>query len=384
MRIGIEAQRIFRLKKHGMDMVALELIRELQKLDKVNEYFIYVRPDQDSNCIQETDNFKIRLINGNYALWEQIYLPQAIKKDNCQLLHCTSNTAPIFVSTPLIVTLHDIIYMEKSIKNTLFCKGTNYQKFGNLYRRFVVPKIVKNSSRIITVSEFEKRRIAKLFNLSDAKIKAIYNGVSVYFKKNNDQAELERVKTKYNLPDKYFFFLGNTDPKKNTKGLLQALAIYYRKSGDSTPLVILDLNRDFVLRTLKEINEERLIYKLFLTGYIPNTDLPSIYTLSCLFLYPSLRESFGIPMLEAMACGVPVITSNTSSMPEVAGDAALLTDPFKPEEIADAMIELLNNISLQNSLIEKGYIQSAKFTWKAMATQMLSEYNNIINTNSNI
>ena len=381
MRIGIEAQRIFRLKKHGMDMVALELIRELQKLDKVNEYFIYVRPDEDSNCIQETDNFKIRLINGNYALWEQIYLPQAIKKDNCQLLHCTSNTAPLFVSTPLIVTLHDIIYMEKSIKNTLFGKGTNYQKFGNLYRRLVVPKIVKKSSRIITVSEFEKRRIAKLFNLSDAKIKAIYNGVSVYFKKNNDQVELERVKIKYNLPDKYFFFLGNTDPKKNTKGLLQALAIYYRKTGDVTPLVILDLNRDFVLRTLKEINEERLIDKLFLTGYIPNTDLPSIYTLSCLFLYPSLRESFGIPMLEAMACGVPVITSNTSSMPEVAGDAALLTDPFKPEEIADAMIELLNNISLQNSLIEKGYVQSAKFTWKAMATQMLSEYNNIINTN---
>ncbi len=151
MRIGIEAQRIFRLKKHGMDMVALELIRELQKLDKVNEYFIYVRPDEDSTCIQETDNFKIRLINGNYALWEQIYLPQAIKNDNCQLLHCTSNTAPIFVSTPLIVTLHDIIYMEKSIKNTLFGKGTNYQKFGNLYRRLVVPKIVKKSSRIITV-----------------------------------------------------------------------------------------------------------------------------------------------------------------------------------------------------------------------------------------
>lgn len=383
MRIGIEAQRIFRLKKHGMDIAALEFIRALQKIDTINEYYIYVCPDEDSQCLKETVNFKIRLINGNYPYWEQISLPKIAKNDNCQLLHCTSNTAPLFLSIPLVVTLHDIIYLEKSVKEIIFGKGTNYQKFGNVYRRLIVPTIIKNSKRIITVSEYERSRIANKFSLGCDKITAIYNGVSPHFKKITDEVELNRVKEKYNLPEKFFLFLGNTDPKKNTDGMLKALASYYKKGGDNIPLVIVDLEKEYIIEILKEINEENLIDKLVLPNYIPNVDLPAIYSQATVFLYPSLRESFGIPMLEAMSCGVPVITSNTSSMPEVAGEAALLADPFKPEDISELMIKLINDEVLQKNLIEKGYLQSAKFTWKQMAETMLSVYKSLVNNLNN-
>lgn len=379
MKIGIEAQRIFRKKKHGMDMVALELIRNLQSIDNDNEYLIFVKPDVDDTVIKETTNFKIVKLNGGfYPLWEQFSLPRAAKRTGCQLLHCTSNTAPIFTSIPLVVTLHDIIYMESSYFKILKGTGTLYQKFGNLYRKMFVPKIVRKSKKIITVSHFEKNRIGQFFGIGgDDRLTAVYNGVSEHFKPITDNTELQRVKTKYHLPERYFFFLGNTDPKKNTKGTLKAYSDFIRQTGADHKLVMLDYDLSELEKLLDEIGDKALIDRIVLTGYVVNTDLPAIYSLCDVFLYPSLRESFGIPMLEAMSCGVPVITSDTSSMPEIAGDAAMIIDPFKPEQITDALIQITNNQSLKKQLIERGLQQSAKFSWKAMAMDVLVIYNQI-------
>jgi glycosyltransferase involved in cell wall biosynthesis len=198
-----------------MDMVALELINELQKIDHENEYVIYVKPDEDTETLKETANFKIvELGGGPYPTWEQFALPKAAKKDGCDILHCTSNTAPVNPGMPLIVTLHDIIYLEGI---SIFKKGgTWYQKFGNMYRRYVVPAVVKKSDKIITVSKFERNRINEFFKFPDnnERLVAIYNGVTEHFKPINDKTELKRVKDKYNLPDRFIFFLGNTDPKK--------------------------------------------------------------------------------------------------------------------------------------------------------------------------
>ena len=376
MKIGIEAQRIFRKKKHGMDMVALELIRNLQTIDTENEYLIFVKPDVDDTVIRETANFKIvKLEGGFYPLWEQIALPRAAKKLGCQLLHCTSNTAPIFTSIPLVVTLHDIIYMESSYLKILRGTGSLYQKFGNAYRKIFVPKIVRKSRKIITVSNFEKNRIGQFFGMgSDSRLEAVYNGVSEHFKPVTALVELKRVKDKYHLPDRYFFFLGNTDPKKNTKGALKAYSDFLKQTGLDIKLVMLDYDRPELEKLLDEIGDRELINQIVLTGYVVNTDLPAIYCQCELFLYPSLRESFGIPMLEAMGCGVPVITSNTSSMPEVAGDAALIIDPYKPEEITAAMISIQSEPELKAALIGKGLLQAAKFSWKAMAEHVLEIY----------
>jgi len=384
MRIGIEGQRLFREKKHGMDMVALELVKELQGIDTENEYYIYIKPDVDSDCLRETKNFHIvELEGGSYPIWEQSALPKAAQKDGCDMLHCTSNTAPLNPKMPLIVTLHDIIYMEKSYLKILADKGTNYQKFGNVYRRYIVPRVMKMADKIITVSHFERNRIGEFFGLpeGDKRLVAVYNGVSRHFVKVTDDSFLKRVKAQYKLPDNYFFFLGNTDPKKNTKGVLKAFSDFLKLTGKDYTLVMLDYDREELKKLLNEIGNPGLEDHIHLTGYVVNTDLPAIYSMCKVFLYPSLRESFGIPMLEAMRCGVPVITSNTSSMPEVSGGKAVIVDPFKPEEITQGIIKLLNDEKYADEIVEQGYEQAAKFSWKSMAEHVLELYKEVYEKN---
>lgn len=379
MIIGIEGQRLFRKKKHGMDMVALELIKNLQDIDHENEYYIFVKPDEDDSVLKETSNFKIiKLDGGSYPVWEQFALPKAAKKYGCELLHCTSNTAPFFTNIPLVTTLHDIIYMESSYYKILTGSATAYQKFGNVYRKLIVPRVVKKSDKIITVSHFEKNRIAEFFDIEeDNRLEAVYNGVSTHFKPISDEAELKRVKEKYHLPDNFFFFLGNTDPKKNTKGVLKAFSDFLKQTKSDYKLVMLDYDMNELKKLLDEIGDKQLMNQIVLTGYVVNTDLPAIYSLSTIFLYPSLRESFGIPMLEAMACGVPVITSNTSSMPEVSGDAAHIVNPYNPEEITEGIIKILSEKEYSENLCKKGIERSKLFSWKNMAEQILVLYNEI-------
>jgi glycosyltransferase involved in cell wall biosynthesis len=379
MKIAIEGQRLFRPKKHGMDFVALELIRNLQKIDKTNEYFIYVKPDSDK-CLHNSENFRIIELPGKtYPFWEQIVLPKAVKQNGCGLLHCTSNTAPVKNNFRLIVHVHDIIYLESV---SVFKKGgTLYQKFGNLYRRWNVPKVMQAAEKIITVSEYEKSTIVKRFPQYENKIEAIYNGVSEHFKPVTDAEILRKIRDKYKLPEKFIFYLGNTDPKKNTPNTLKAYSMYRNTDHDPLPLVMIDFGIDNLMKILRDNGTPGLIDHIHLSGYIDNKDLPAIYSMSKLFLYPSLRESFGIPLLEGMRCGVPVITSNTSSMPEVSGSAAHLIDPFKPGEITDGILKILGDNEYRDDLIKEGFRQAEKFSWKSMAENVLHLYEEAYNSN---
>lgn len=378
MKIGIEGQRLFRVKKHGMDMVALELINYLQEIDHINEYVVFVKPDEDKHCLKQTKNFKIvELTGGPYPTWEQFALPKAARAEGCDILHCTSNTAPINTKIPLIITLHDIIYMESI---AIFKKGgTWYQKIGNMYRRYVVPKNIKKSKKIITVSKFERDRIKGFFGHSkdDNRLVAIYNGVSEHFRQIDDKQELARVKALYNLPDKFIFFLGNTDPKKNTPNVLKAFSDFIKTSDEKIPLLMLDFGAGYLEKILADIGHTELMQHIKLTGYIKNTDLPAIYNLCELFLYPSMRESFGIPILEAMKSGAPVITSNTSSMPEISGGNAYIVDPTKPEEITKGIHKILSDKNYRDELIQKGLKQAEKFSWRTMAEEVLELYKEV-------
>lgn len=375
MRIGIEAQRLFRPHKHGMDKVALELILNLQIIDKENDYFIFVKPDQDKAVIKPTSNFKIVEIPGrSYPFWEQFKLPKVAKSYHCDLLHCTSNTAPYFRKIPLITTLHDIIYMEGSWLKLLLNKASLYQKFGNIYRRIIVAKVVKNSSRLITVSHFEKENITRFFNLKNKPIQTVHNGVNENFTTKIDADHLRKVKTAYQLPEDYLLHIANKDPRKNTRGVLQAFNEFSKQASASYKLLILGYKEAELKLMLDQIGAIHLRQHIILIGYVSDQDLPAIYYLSTLFLFPSMREGFGIPIIEAMACGVPVITSNTSSMPEVAGDAAHIIDPNKPKEICNGMIKITSDARYREELVQKGLLQSKKFSWNSMATQVLEQY----------
>jgi glycosyltransferase involved in cell wall biosynthesis len=247
-----------------------------------------------------------------------------------------------------------------------------------MYRRWVVPPVVKKSKRVATVSNFEKDRIKNFMGLGDNLV-AIYNGVGQHFKKITDKNVLKEAKDKYKLPDHFMFFLGNTDPKKNTPNVLKAFAEFNLQSDIKYKLVMLDYEENALQKILSDIGHPETRNDIHLTGYVVNTDLPAIINQCKVFLYPSLRESFGIPILEGMACGVPVITSNTSSMPEIAGDAALIVDPYKTEEIKTAIIEILKDEKLRNKLCEKGIERAKLFSWRNMAKQYLNLYEEVFN-----
>lgn len=375
MRIGIEAQRLFRKKKHGMDIVALELIKALQKLDTGHEFVVFVRPDTDDRVITPSADFEIVRVKGSpYPVWEQFMLPPIVKKYGIDVLHCTANTAPLNSSAPIITTLHDIIYLEK----LNLTQGSMYQRIGNLYRRWNVPRTVKKSKVITTVSNFERQRILDHFDLPEEKVVTVYNAVGSHFKKITDPTELERVKLKYNLPDEYLFFLGNTDPKKNVRGVLAALAILKQQGKLRLPIVMPDLDSLYLNQLLSDLKAPDLANDIVLCGYIPNIEIPAVYSSAVLFLYPSLRESFGIPLLEAMACGVPVVTSNSSPMTEVAGNAALYAEAANPESIAENIDMLLNNEQYRQQLVALGKERIKLFSWENTASQMLTLYEKIV------
>lgn len=373
MRIGIEAQRIFRKEKHGMDMMAVELIKNLQKLDQTNKYFIFVNPDEDNGIIQPSANFLIvPLKKSPYPIWEQYFLAKAAKEYKLDILHCTSNTAPLNLDIPLILTLHDIIYLEKMDWKS----GSWYQRLGNLYRRWNVPVIVKKATKILTVSKFEEKRIRNHFGLASGKVEVVYNGIGKHFQLLDDEIA-EAGREKLNLPPQYALFLGNTDPKKNLYGLIKALKILHENGDLTFDCVITDLKEEVLSPILKELDAEAIQEKIHLTGYVRNKDMPCLYNNALFFLYISLRESFGLPILEAMACGCPVITSNTSSMPEIAGDAAVLVDPTDEQAISKAIKTLTKDKALRQELKRKGRERPLSFSYKTRVKRIIDIYHKV-------
>lgn len=350
-----------------MDFVALETIRELQKTDQENEYFIFVSPGKD-RCLKDSDNLHIvELSCPTYPLWEQIALPKAVKRLMPDLLHCTSNTAPLHCPVPLILTLHDIIYLEKRQSTS----KSWYQEMGWYYRRMIVPRILPHCSKIITVSQFERQRIREALHLPDEQLVTVYNGYSPHFYPHSTVSD---TIYKYIETDDYLFFLGNTDPKKNTSRVLKAYSLYLKQSERKRPLLIADVKEDYIDNILQSEQLKAIKPYLRFPGYIPNTDLVNIYNSSFAFLYPSLRESFGIPMLEAMACGTPVIASNTSAMPEIAGEGACLANPFSPEDIAQHIIRLEKDKGFYQQQVEYGLKRCQSFSWKKTAEKLLEIY----------
>ena len=371
MKIGIEAQRLFRPHKHGMDIFALELIRALQVIDTQNDYYIFVKPDEDRGCLVETNNFHVIEVSGiNYVFWEQIMLPIYAQKFGIEVLHCTSNTAPLFLSIPLLLTLHDVIFMEKSTeKNT----SSNYQKFGNLYRKWIVPKIVQKCQKIITISEVEKVNILQTLKIEKDDITVIHNGVSRRFGEKVGDELIDEVRKKWNLKDDFFLFLGNVEPRKNVFNTVSAFALFAEKNTE-VKLVITGLDSSFIEDILFKIGKKELLNRFIMVGFVPEKVLHTLYAQAKVFLYPSLREGFGLPILEAMAFGTPVVTSNISSMPEVAGTAAFLVNPFSIEEIALGMKEAYENDNLRQEKTDLGYTRISMFTWQKTAEQMLILY----------
>lgn len=377
MKIGIEAQRLFREKKHGLEIVAMEMIRHLQQVDTFNQYVVFVRTGLDKTCIQETPNFKIRQIDaGSFPEWEQIKLPAAIKEEEVDLLHCTANTAPLFTAVPIVLTLHDIIFME-GIK----FRGNYYQNIGNIYRRLIVGRVIHRVNIVLTVSKWEESQIMEQFEIDRKKVSVVYNAVDDSFHKL-EESKISTIRQKYHLPKDFILFFGNTAEKKNTYETLLGYIDYFQNgNGPKLPLVVAGAFQEYLQKQISQINPTANVFaNIILIGYVPFHEQPAIYNLATLFLYTSKRESFGLPILESMACGTPVITSHTSSMPEVAADAAHLIDPYDHKSIAEGIRKVLTETEYRRILVEKGFARVKDFSWSNTARQLVNIYSNVLST----
>ena len=371
MKIGIEVQRLFRNKKFGIEASALELIRTLTAVAPHHQYVIFAKDNADRNCLQPSENLKIKTLGGRiFADFEQFFLPFAAAREHIDLLHCTGNTAPYFSPVPIIQTLHDVIFMD-----AIPSEDTFYQRFGNHYRRRIVPLVTPRSKAVITVSQYEKDRILKRIPVDPEKVHVVYNGINEKrFHNRYDNGLITAVRAKYRLPDDFILFLGNPSARKNPGGVIEAYAKYAAREDQPLPLVTPGLSEKYVIRKLKELNYPYHPNRFITPGYIAGPDLPLMYRACKFFLFPSLSEGFGMPVIEAMACGTPVITSNASCLPEIAGNAALLTNPLNASDMAGAIQNLSYDEELRKKLIEAGQANAKRFSWNYSAESVLGLY----------
>ncbi|MCC5929837.1 MAG: glycosyltransferase family 4 protein [Cyclobacteriaceae bacterium] len=374
LKIGIEAQRIFRQKKHGMEVVAIEIIRALQDIDIQNQYYIFTKDAFDPGLFPDVKiNFHfVQIDSWFYGSWEQYHLPKIASKYQLDVIHFTSNTGPLFCKIPKVLTLHDIIYLEK-----FTLSGTPYQVFGNFYRRFVVPAFYKKCVRVFTVSHYEKEKIEKHFKSeSDDKVEVVYNAVHPRFGIDDDYISPES-QVIHQLPKDYILVFGNTAPKKNTSRFLKAYCKYADSHPEPRPLVITDVDESYLEKLLREFSYFKIRNKIHVIGYISQASMPELYRRALFYVYPSVRESFGLPILESMLAGTPVITSNVTAMPEIAGDAAFLIDPFSEKSMQDALALLTSDGELRGKLITAGKNRAQHFTWQNTAQKVLEAYKKI-------
>lgn len=375
----LEAQRLFRSQKHGMDVVALALLRELQSRQFSDiDIRVLIKPDADV-CLYSSPGFTVEpLPGGFYPLWEQRSLPTRMNRESNAWLHCTGNTAPLWGRTPLVVTIHDLIYLES---NYLFKRdgGSWYQRFGNTYRRLVVPWVARRAKHIITVSEFQRVCIIDQLGIPPEKVSVVYNGADDDFFRMRNADELSAMREQLGITNApYIFFLANTEPRKNTDGVLAAYRMLLQEQPDCPyHLVIKGLND--VLLEQKLAAHQLTMYRdrIHRVGYIDAALLPTVYQGAAMLWFPSFSEGFGLPIIEAMAGGVPVITSNCSVMPEIAGGAALLVDPAKANELVAATIQLWRDPALAHRLRLAGVDRAQAFTWRSAVDSLIDVYKRV-------
>ncbi len=381
MIIGFDASRAFNTERTGTENYSYQLLKSLAKIDKENQYLIYLRPGIPKQMLFGwPENFQFSILNFQ-LLWTQVGLALQTFKDNLDVLFVPSHTLPLISKPGLktVITVHDL--------------GSEYlpsmhQLKQRLYLGFMQKYQLRTATKIIAVSKATKDDLIRSIKIDQKKINVVHEGYDKEkFKIQNSKFKINQSIKKYNLIyHNYFLFVGTVQPRKNLERIIKAFAITQLRSGSKdsvrshnrgVSLIIAGSKgwlSDEIYQLPKKLGIEDSVKFL---GYVPDKDLAPLYAGALAFLFPSLFEGFGLPILEAQACGCPVITSNLSSMPEVAGSGAILVNPFDIGDIVEGM-KRVNNQDTRNKIIKAGFDNIKRFSWEKCAKETLEVLKTVI------
>jgi len=368
VRIGIDARK---LHDFGIGTYIRNLLRELAKMDHDTEYVILSRPEDGPAVHALGENFRpVKETSGNYSLSEQIFIPQALKREQVDLFHAPHYVLPPLVRCPSVVTIHDCIHLmfPQYLPN----------RWALAYARTSISLAAKRATRVLTVSESSKRDIQRFVDVPSGKIDVIYNSFDPRFGVEPNEETVDRVRERYQLHTDFVLYAGNVKPHKNLERLIDAFQIVRKRGLDNLKLVLIgdDISKYTALR--RAVHRHQLHNYVRFLGYLPEETLAVMYRLAGVFVFPSIYEGFGLPPLEAMASGTPVVTSNVSSLPEVAGDAAVLVDPYSASAIADGMYRVLTDNQLKRTLRTRGPERASQFSWESSVRRVREIYGQVL------
>lgn len=366
MKIGIDA-RIYGSKFTGIGRYNVELIHHLAQLDKHNEYVIFLRQEEFETFTPPNKRFtKVPADFPHYSWAEQTGFNQLLKKHKLDLMHFTHFNAPVFYNRPYVVTIHDLTLSFFPSKKSNFIK--------NLAYKFIIRRVTRGAKHVIAISQNTKKDLMETLNLPEEKISMIYNGIHPKFGQINATSRQDLMK-KLGIKQPYFLYTGVWRGHKNVVGMVKAFHAFNKANGGEYNLVITGKQNPLYHEIPDTIHQLGIGDQVHLVGMVSEEDLFGLYQNALAYVFPSFYEGFGLPPLEAMQCGIPVIASNTSATPEVCGEGnALFFDPYDIKDIEAKMKQIATDPTLRDRLIKKGHERVKDFDWRKMTKAVLEVY----------
>jgi glycosyltransferase involved in cell wall biosynthesis len=365
MRIGIMLRSID--EKGGVGVYTRNIVKELLELDHKNQYILFFANSSNVGLFSHYENAREIWVRGsNKAAWDQISIPRVCRKEKVDVIFHPKFTVPLFAPCKVVMVVHGADWLIPE-------QARFYPWWDVKYMRVMLPFYFRKSSAVISVSQETTDNFNRILKLPAGKIQTIYFAPARYFKRVTAAEALEKVRARYQLPDKFILTLTKRKGagRKNLGQVFKAYACYHERT--QIPHKLLVGGRDcHLFRDEYAITNDGSGKDILFPGWIDQTDLPAVFSLADLYLYPSNLEAFPIPLTEAMACGTPILTSNVNGLKEIAGDAALLIDPSDTEGIANGMARILSNSELRESFSRKGLERSSHFSWDLCARSTLA------------
>jgi glycosyltransferase involved in cell wall biosynthesis len=367
MKIAFDLRRI---KNPGIGRYMKCLVEAVVAHAPEYEYLLIMPPNGEDLISTRTAGVeKISPVLKYYSVREQIELPRILRRHKVDLLHAPHFLLPLARPCPAVVTIHDVIYLA--------CKQDMPSLAGRLYYRGMIKASTRLAERIVTDSEFSKSDIIRYLNADPVKIDVIYPGVDPTFQPVTEPAQLQSVRAKFRIDSDYILYAGIYRLRKNHAGLLHAFRLF-RENGGRAQLVIAGPMNEGEPKLRRLAADLGVAANVVFTGFVGDSDLPALYSGARVYACPSLYEGFGFTVLEAMACGTPVVSSPATSLSEVAGDAAVYSDSNNPEEFAGSLHRAFTDAALRNALVDKGRKNLHRFNWANTAVETLAVYQHVL------